>query len=61
MSDENINVNVGRGRPRCKFLEKIDDILEKSQFTRILKPYTVNKAKVVFRDCSKWKAMIFEF
>jgi hypothetical protein len=60
--DPDVGSNAGRGRPRRTFLDQIDEVLEKGQVmdTRnrracIRNLMTVEEAKGVDKDRSKWK------
>jgi hypothetical protein len=65
ISEADVGGNAGRGRPRRTFLDQIEEVLEKGQVrsTRnrrvcMRNLMTVEEAKSVCKDRSKWKEVI---
>jgi hypothetical protein len=58
--EANVGSNAGRGRPRRSFLDQIGEVLEKGQVRSTRNPnlMTVEEAKGVCKDRSKWKEVI---
>jgi hypothetical protein len=63
--EADVGINAGRGRPRRAFLDQIGEVLETTQVksTRnrracIRNSMTVEEAKGVSKDRSKWKKVI---
>jgi hypothetical protein len=63
--EADVDGNAGRGRPRQTFLDQIGEVLEKGQVksTRNRRAWmrnlmTVQEAKDVCKDRSKWKEVI---